>query len=144
MNGMKAVFCVLLGASSTAGAASAISYDADGAYGYSMNQPTVSGAMQNALKYCVARSRNCGQSAIATGEGYSAIVTGTVSMGFALAEASPEAARRKAEKMCGERANDCTLAVLWREQPPRVMERPWPPGAPAPSPPPSTASDSRE
>lgn len=139
MNGMNAVLCaLLLGVSSTAGAASAVSHDADGAYGYSMNQATVSGAMQNALKYCVARSRNCGQSAVATGEGYSAIVTGTVSMGFALAEASPEAAQRKAEKMCRERANDCTLAVMWREQPPQVIEWPGHPGAPAAAP--STAN----
>ncbi len=135
MNWMHAISCaLLLGVSSTAGAASAIAYDADGAYGYSMNQATVSTSMQNAVKYCAARSRNCGQSAVATGEGYSAIFTGTVSMGFALAEASPEAAQRKAEKMCRERANDCTLAVMWREQPSQVIERPWHPGAPAPAP----------
>ncbi|MCF5091342.1 hypothetical protein D3C81_314890 [compost metagenome] len=135
MHWMHAISCaLLLGVSSTAGAASAIAYDADGAYGYSMNQATVSAAMQNAVKYCAARSHNCGQSAVASGKSYSAIFTGTVSMGFALAEASPEGAQRKADKMCRERANDCTLAVMWGEQPSRVIERPWHPGAPAPTP----------
>ncbi len=140
MNGMHAISCaLLLAVSFTAGAASAIVYDADGAFGYSMNQATVSAAMQNAVKYCAARSRNCGQSAVATDEGYSAIFTGTVSLGFALAEASPEAAQRKAEKMCRERANDCTLAVMWREQPTQVIEPPWHSGAPAPAPSPAPA-----
>jgi len=49
--------------------------------------------------------------------GYSAIATGTVAMGFALGEKTADAAQRKAERMCRQRANDCTLAILWRETP---------------------------
>ncbi|HGM7285648.1 hypothetical protein NJG17_14620 [Stenotrophomonas maltophilia] len=111
MNWMHANFCALLvGVSSTAGAASAIAYDVDGAYGYSMNQATVSASMQNAVKYCAARSRNCGQSAVPTGEGYSAIFTGTVSLGFALARPvrKPRSAR---QKRC---AGNAPTTARWR------------------------------
>jgi hypothetical protein len=39
-------------------------------------------AMQQSLHYCAARSRNCGQSASTTSEGYSAIATGTIALGL--------------------------------------------------------------
>ncbi len=32
-------------------------------------------------------------------------------------EKTADAAQRKAERMCRQRANDCTLAILWRETP---------------------------
>ena len=131
---------LLLGTSSTAGAASAIAYDRDGHYGYAMNQPSLTAAAQRALQHCAARSGNCAQFATTTQEGYSALATGTVAFGFALGEATPEAARRKAETMCRERANDCTLAVMWREQPPRLRDLVLPPSAPAPATPQSPDS----
>jgi len=106
-------------------AASAVAYDTDGAYGYSINQASVSAAMLNALQYCGARSRDCGGFASTTNEGYSALATGTGAFGHALGESTPEAARRKAEAMCRKQADDCTLAVMWREDAPR--------GVPAPS-----------
>ena len=56
---------VLLTITSGAGAASAITYDKDGRYGYSMNQHSLTTAMQQSLHYCALRSRNCGQSASA-------------------------------------------------------------------------------
>ncbi|KAG1466772.1 hypothetical protein G6F57_013201 [Rhizopus arrhizus] len=125
---------VLLTITSGAGAASAITYDKDGRYGYSMNQHSLTTAMQQSLHYCALRSRNCGQSASTTSEGYSAIATGTVALGFALGEKTADAAQRKAERMCRERANDCTLALLWRETPPRDLEPPQRPAAAAPAP----------
>jgi len=125
---------VLLTITSGAGAASAITYDKDGRYGYSMNQHSLTTAMQQSLHYCALQSRNCGQSASTTSEGYSAIATGTVALGFALGEKTADAAQRKAERMCRERANDCTLALLWRETPPRDLEPPQRPAAAAPAP----------
>jgi len=121
---------VLLNIASGAGAASAITYDKDGRYGYSMNQRSLTTAMQQSLHYCAARSRNCGQSASTANEGYSAIATGTIALGFALAEKTPDAAQKKAERMCRERANDCVLALLWREAPSDELEPPVHPGAP--------------
>jgi len=119
MNWKHAVsLALLLSVSSGASAASAITYDKDGRYGYSMNQSSLTTAMQQSLHYCAARSRNCGQSASTSSEGYSAIATGTIALGFALGEKTADAAQRKAERMCRERANDCTLALLWRETPP--------------------------
>lgn len=113
MNWKHAVsLALLLSVSSAASAASAITYDKDGRYGYSMNQSSLTTAMQQSLHYCAARSRNCGQSASTTSEGYSAIATGTIALGFALGEKTADAAQRKAERMCRERANDCTLALL--------------------------------
>ncbi|HGM7349011.1 MULTISPECIES: DUF4189 domain-containing protein [Stenotrophomonas] len=108
---------LLLCLSSSANAASAIVYDEDGRYGYSLNQNTLSAAMQRALQHCAVRSRNCAQTATTTAVGYSAIATGTVAMGFALGEKTADAAQRKADRMCRQRANDCTLAILWRETP---------------------------
>ena len=135
MNWKHAVsLALLLPVSSAASAASAITYDKDGRYGYSMNQSSLTTAMQQSLHYCAARSRNCGQSASTTSEGYSAIATGTIALGFALGEKTADAAQRKAERMCRERANDCTLALLWREIPPRHIEPPQLPGTPAPAP----------
>jgi Domain of unknown function (DUF4189) len=125
---------VLLTMTSGAGAASAITYDKDGRYGYSMNQHSLTAAMQQSLHYCALRSRNCGQSASTTNEGYSAIATGTVALGFALGEKTADAAQRKAERMCRERANDCTLALLWRETPPSDLEPPQLPTVAAPAP----------
>jgi hypothetical protein len=135
MNWMQMVSLgLLLSVSSGANAASAITYDKDGRFGYSMNQRSLTSAMQQSLHYCAARSRNCGQSATTSSEGYSAIATGTIALGFALGEKTPEAAQRKAEKMCRERANDCTLSMLWRETPTPELEPPVLPGAPAPAP----------
>ncbi|MHC1654332.1 DUF4189 domain-containing protein [Stenotrophomonas maltophilia] len=135
MNWKRAVSLgLLLSASSGASAASAITYDKDGRYGYSINQSSLTTAMQRSLHYCAARSRNCGQSVSTTSEGYSAIATGTIALGFALGEKTADAAQRKAERMCRERANDCTLALLWRETPPRYLEPPQLPGAPGPAP----------
>lgn len=108
---------LLLCLSSGANAASAIVYDDDGRYGYAMNHGTLPAAMQRALQHCAVRSRNCAQTATTTAVGYSAIATGTVAMGFALGEKTADAAQRKAERMCRQRANDCTLAILWRETP---------------------------
>ncbi|TFZ46187.1 DUF4189 domain-containing protein [Stenotrophomonas maltophilia] len=121
---------LLLSISSGASAASAITYDKDGRYGYSMNQRSLTAAMQQSLHYCAARSRNCGESASTASEGYSAIATGTIALGFALAEKTPDAAQKKAERMCRERANDCALVLLWRETQPRDLE---PPVLPAPA-----------
>jgi hypothetical protein len=83
MNWKHAVsLALLLSVSSAASAASAITYDKDGRYGYSMNQSSLTTAMQQSLHYCAARSRNCGQSASTTSEGYSAIATGTIALGL--------------------------------------------------------------
>lgn len=108
---------LLLCLSSGANAASAIVYDDDGRYGYAMNHGTLSAAMQRALQHCAVRSRNCAQTSTTTAVGYSAIAVGTVAMGFALAEKTADAAQRRAERMCRQRADDCTLAILWRETP---------------------------
>ena len=135
MNWKHAVsLALLLSVSSGASAASAITYDKDGRYGYSMNQSSLTTAMQQSLHYCAARSRNYGQSASTSSEGYSAIATGTIALGYALGEKTADAAQRKAERMCRERANECTLALLWRETPPRYVEPPQLPGAPATAP----------
>jgi hypothetical protein len=74
----------------------------------------VSASMQNAVKYCAARSRNCGQSAVPNLRGLLGHLHRNSVLGLRPGKASPEAAQRKAEKMCRERANDCTLAVMWR------------------------------
>jgi|GEM_PF-278521 len=137
-----AALLALMGASTGASAASSIAYDNDGAFGYSMNQPSVSDATQRALQYCSRYSRNCGLVAYTPGPGYSAIFTGTAAVGFALGEDTPQAAQRKAERMCKARTNDCTLALLWQENPPRASQgpsQPYPQGAPhLPPPPPKT------
>lgn len=55
--GRSAVLLVALAAAGAANAASAVFYDTTtGVYGYSMNQRTVSAAVQQALGYCVQRS----------------------------------------------------------------------------------------
>ncbi|MNK29310.1 hypothetical protein D3C87_477040 [compost metagenome] len=106
----------------TAGAASAVFYDADtGAYGYSMNQRTVSAALQQSLGYCVQRSPNCSGQASTTGPGFSALYTGTHAVGYALSEKDDAAAQRKAEAMCRRKAADCQLALLWREDTPAPL-----------------------
>ena len=102
----------------TAGAASAVFYDADtGAYGYSMNKRSVSAAMQQALGYCVQHSLNCSNQASTSLGGYSALYTGTGAVGIALSAQDDGAAQRKAEAMCRRKAGDCRLALLWREEP---------------------------
>lgn len=126
------VLTLLVGAVPAASAASAVAYDQNGNYGYSMNRDSVTAAMQQALEYCARSSRNCGQFASTVEQGYSAIFTGTVALGYALGEKTPEAAQKKAEKMCSERANDCTLQLMWRE---RGQAVPRPPSHPIYAPP---------
>ena len=100
MNWMRMVSLgLLLSISAGTNAASAITYDKDGRYGYSMNQRSLTSAMQQSLHYCAARSRNCGQSASTSSEGYSAIATGTIALGFALGEKTPEAAQRTCQRL---------------------------------------------
>ncbi|AHY58718.1 hypothetical protein DX03_08505 [Stenotrophomonas rhizophila] len=117
--GRSAVLLVALAAAGAANAASAVFYDTTtGVYGYSMNQRTVSAAVQQALGYCVQRSPNCASQASTTAPGFSAVYTGTRAVGFALSEKEDGAAQRKAEAMCRRQARDCVLALVWRETPP--------------------------
>lgn len=116
--GRSAVLLVALAAAGAANAASAVFYDTTtGAYGYSMNQRTVSAAVQQALSYCVQRSPNCASQASTAAPGFSAVYTGTRAVGFALSEKEEGAAQRKAEAMCRRQAQDCVLALVWRETP---------------------------
>ena len=120
-----------------AGAASAVSYDADtGTYGYSMNNRSVSAALQEALGYCAQRSSNCSNVASTSETGYSALYAGTGAMGFALSAQDDAAAQRKDEAMCRRKAGDCRLVLLWREAPavpavPPMRPHTLPPIAPA-------------
>lgn len=123
--GRSAVLLVALAAAGAANAASAVFYDtATGAYGYSMNQRTVSAAVQQALSYCVQRSPNCASQASTAAPGFSAVYTGTRAVGFALSEKEEGAAQRKAEAMCRRQAQDCVLALVWRETPPPTPDVP--------------------
>jgi len=133
-----ALIVVVLAIAPRAQAASAIAFDDDGHYGYAMNRPSASNALQAAAGYCARQSANCAHTASTTTVGYSAIYSGTVALGYALAEADPAAAQRKAERMCRERADDCQLMVMWREQRSQVLPGgfapPVVPGPPAPDP----------
>ncbi|WP_411851288.1 DUF4189 domain-containing protein [Stenotrophomonas sp. LGBM10] len=130
------VLALGVGAPGMASAASAVFYDpGNGAFGYAMNKRSVSNALQDALAGCVRGSPNCREQMSTAASGYSAIYTGTVAVGVALSEKSDDAARRKAAAMCRRVANDCALAIAWREIVPvqgtvHPLTHPYPPPPP--------------